>query len=251
MAQRIIVNADDCGKTTQVDKEIERCILEGKITSTTVMANMDDFKSAIELYRKYNDMISFGWHLNLTEGQPIRYSQLLLDKGYYNESEGKVFFNGNSFRNKVLSTSMWTEIKKELIAQYDKLRDSGIIITHADSHHFIHTSPSLVLLMPSLFKELKITRCRRIINYGLPYHSRFVRQLFSLSYLMKGLKMPDTFSFWGDYFNNRELKQGKTVELMIHPGHPKPEYDLEYQQLLQTDYTILGPAIELISYKEL
>lgn len=251
MAQRIIVNADDCGKTPQVDREIEHSILEGKITSTTVMANMDDFNGAIELYRKYNDKISFGWHLNLTEGQPILYSQLLLDKGYYLESEGKVFFNGNSFRNKVISSVMWTEIKKELYAQYDKLRDSGIVITHADSHHFIHTSPGMVLKMPSLFKELKINRCRRIINYGLPYHSRLVRQLFSLSFSIKGLKMPDTFSFWGDYYNNSKLKQGKTVELMIHPGHPKPDYDAEYQKMLQTDYAQLWPGTKLISYKEL
>ena len=42
MNNRVIINADDCGINQTVDAEIERFIQLGKITSTTVMSNMDD-----------------------------------------------------------------------------------------------------------------------------------------------------------------------------------------------------------------
>ena len=41
---RIIINADDCGANKQVDTAIEKAILADRITSTTIMANMDDFE---------------------------------------------------------------------------------------------------------------------------------------------------------------------------------------------------------------
>lgn len=42
--RQVIINADDCGISQYVDREIERFIQLGKITSTTVMANMDDLE---------------------------------------------------------------------------------------------------------------------------------------------------------------------------------------------------------------
>ena len=80
--ERYIINADDCGKSVIVNKAIEASIINGLITSTTVMANMDDFAGAVRLFQEYGSRISFGWHINLTEGEPLSSSQLLLDNGY-------------------------------------------------------------------------------------------------------------------------------------------------------------------------
>ncbi len=88
---KLIVNADDCGYSKAVNEAICRFIEAGKITSTTVMANMDDFDGAVRLFNQYREKISFGIHLNLTEGHPLLYSQELLDKGYYKEIGGYLF----------------------------------------------------------------------------------------------------------------------------------------------------------------
>ena len=96
----VIINADDCGINKEVDAEIERFIQLGKITSTTVMANMDDLEGAKNLYDLYKDNISFGVHVNLTNGEPLTKSQALLDYGYYKEEDGKVLLNGYPFINK-------------------------------------------------------------------------------------------------------------------------------------------------------
>ena len=214
------------------------------------MANMEDFEGAVRLYRLYNDRVSFGWHINLDEGEPLTRSQLLLDKGFFIEQDGRVLLNGCAYSRKYLDKAMRGEIKKELRTQWEKLRDSGIVITHADSHHYYHTQPSMIQIMPSLFKELKIDRCRHVANYGATGLSGMVRSLWAAYYKMRGLRMPDTFCFFKDYYNDPTLKQGNTIELMIHPGHPDKEYDDEYQTMLQADYSRLWPEAILITYNK-
>lgn len=246
--KKIIINADDCGISKHVDIEIERCILSGKITSATIMANMSDFDGAVRLYKEYHQQISFGWHMNLTEGTPLLKSQLLLDKGYYVEREGKLELNVNDFRNKLPEKEVRHELKKELVAQYNKLRDSGIQITHVDSHQYIHTSPGMVLFMPSFLREMKITRCRRVENYGFSTKSYLARQLWAVSFKMRGLRMPDTFCFFQSYYDNSNLKQGDTIELMIHPGHSKSPFKEEYNLLLNSNISELWPYSVFINY---
>ena len=80
---RIIINADDCGLSEIVDKEIEYCIRHGLISSTTIMANMDDFEGARRLYDTYGNAVSFGWHMNLTEGEPLtNVPRTAVEQGY-------------------------------------------------------------------------------------------------------------------------------------------------------------------------
>ena len=50
---KLIINADDCGKNKEVNAAIGHFIEAGKITSTTVMANMDDLEGASRLFDEY------------------------------------------------------------------------------------------------------------------------------------------------------------------------------------------------------
>lgn len=245
----IIVNADDCGMSQQVNSSIEEAIKLGKITSTTIMANMNDFNGAVRLYNDYKDVISFGWHINLTEGKPLLYSQLLLDCGYYKEEDGQVFFNSKQFGRNHLNKGMQKEIKNELIAQFEKLKVNGIDITHADSHHHIHTSPGLLMLMPFLLKELNINRCRNIRNYGVSTISYVGRKAWSMPFRLWGIRMPDTLTSFSSYYQNPHLRQGSTVELECHPGHPKDIYQKEMKLIYSTD--LKEWEARLITYKDL
>lgn len=247
--RRIIINADDCGISKQVNQEIESCITSGKITSTTIMANMEDFDGAVRLYHQYNDVVSFGWHINLTEGQPLTCSQLLLDRGFFKENEGKIYFNGYAFRNKLVGKDMRNEIHKELLAQYTRLRDSGIMPTHADSHQHIHTTLSMLFIVPSLLKVLGIAKCRRLRNYVPSSYSRLLRNCWGAWMKMHGMKMTDTFCAFHEYYDTPLITQGMLVELMCHPGHQGDEYREEYELLKKADFDKL--KAKLISYKEL
>ena len=213
-SNRIIINADDCGYSNYVNSEIERAIIEGRITSTTIMANMSDFDGAIELYKKYSTSISFGWHINLTEGRPLTYSQILLDKGFFKETSEGIVFNGLEFWKKNPSREMYNDIKKELICQYEKIKDSGVCISHVDSHQHIHTCPGLYLLFPSLLRELGIQKCRRLRNNVPSLVNRTIRTLWAIPFRARGIKMTDYFCSFKDFYLHSSIPQGKTVELM-------------------------------------
>ena len=247
--KRIIVNADDCGKSVSVDECIEKARVAGKLSSTTIMANMDDFEGAVRLYKEYKEQVSFGWHINLDEGETMTHSQLLLDKGFFVERNGRSYLNGKGFGKKYLDRSTRDEIRKELKAQWGKLRDSGIEISHADSHHFYHTQPSMLLVMPSLFKELGIKRCRQVSNYGFSGLSSAARSLWAAYMKARGMIMPETFCSFNQYYSNSNNKQGETIELMCHPGHSDPIYIKEYECLMKTDVSQWGA--KLITYREI
>lgn len=250
MAQRIIINADDCGKSGKVNIEIEKCIKNRKISSTTIMANMPAFDGAVKLYREYKNFISFGWHVNLTEGKPLTNSQLLLDTGYYVEKEGKVFFNGKSFWRKFISPSMSREIVKELKKQYEVLCDNGISISHVDSHQHIHTSPGLFFLFPGLLKQLHIERCRRIRNNVNSVSGQLVRKIWTIPYKLKNVRMTDSFCSFIDYCNIKKRRSlGETIELMVHPGHDGENYKRECELLVNTDLNSFD--IKIISFRDI
>lgn len=221
---RLIINADDCGRTVEVNRAIEQCIIDGKITSTTIMANMDDFETAIKLYDKYNGQISFGCHLNLTEGEPIIYNQEMLDFGYYNYYDGRVLFNGDAYRNKILPSRINEGIYEELCVQIEKLLDNGVEITHLDSHHHIHTSPSLLTIFPKIVSKYGINRVRRVRNFIPGIINRIPRSIWPYLWqrnLHNPIRFTDYFADVRDFINctsNGIDTHNKVVELMCHPG---------------------------------
>ena len=246
--KKIIINADDCGKSIDVNQAIKNAILNRKISSTTIMANMDDFCGAVQLYKDFNLEISFGWHINLTEGTPLTQSQMLLDNGFYKENDGHIVFNGKTFRRKFINYIIWQELKKELTAQFEKIRDNGIQISHVDSHHHIHTIPGLWFYLPSFFNDIHIKHCRRIWNYGVSQFSHVIRQCWTIPYKIHGIRMPDTFTSFATYHSDRKLQQGEIIELECHPGHPNVIYKKEMELIYSTN--IKSWDAQLISYKD-
>lgn len=246
----VIINADDCGISKIVDAEIERFIQLGKITSTTVMANMDDLEGAKRLYDLYKDKISFGVHVNLTDGEPLTQSQALLDYGYYKAENGKVVLNGYPFINKRLPKHLHQDIVNECVAQINKVRDMGISISHIDSHHLMLTSSSMSNITPKVLKQAGVKKMRRARNYlEHKSFSFFVRQAW-FAYMkirVKGLQSTDWFEMFTN-FNNLSKKgfcMHGSIELMTHPGGNYPEEDA---LMLEMDYSLLFNDYELINY---
>ncbi len=68
--RRLIVNADDFGLTTEVNKGIIEAYRNGIVTSTTIMVNMPGFADAVEKIR-CTPGLAVGIHLNLTYGVPV------------------------------------------------------------------------------------------------------------------------------------------------------------------------------------
>lgn len=221
---KIIVNADDCGLSLSVNLKIEEYINRGLITSTTIMSNMPEVKGAQRLYELYKDTISFGIHLNLTEGIPMRKSQLLLDKGLLVEEYGNIIFNLiNKNDSRIYSKEIEKELFLELSMQFENILSHDIKISHVDSHHHVHTRPYMLRILPQLQKKFGFTKVRRMRNYMPSVFARFPRNTWW--YLMKmqssNLRTTDWFDAFSNFielYNKGFLKYGSTIELMTHPG---------------------------------
>ena len=61
---RIIINADDLGKDSQVNDKISEALQNGFITSSTIMANIELWDEVHKIVDA-NPKASFGVHLNL------------------------------------------------------------------------------------------------------------------------------------------------------------------------------------------
>lgn len=250
---RIIINADDCGYSQTVNKHIEEAIVQRRISSTTIMANMDDFDGAIDMYGKHKDIASFGFHLNLTEGEPLLKSDLLLRIGFYKEENDKIVLNGNPFRRKFLNKAIREEIYKEILAQGMKIKDAGVELSHIDSHHFMHQAVFMIPLLPRLCKDLGVYKVRNYRNYMPKSINRMLRKAWSLLLKFQCSKLRFT-DFFDEYHNfyNLHIKgvhycNDDVVELMCHPGGIYPE---EEEILMKNDPKNLFKS-NLISYNQL
>ncbi len=253
---KVIINADDCGATPIVNQHIKEAIEAGKLTSTTIMATEDAVEGALTLYNEYHKGVSFGIHLNLTEGKPILHSKILLDFGLYTENNGSLHFDGaklESYRYKRLPCEIKEELYKELSAQIIKLRDMGINLSHIDSHHHIHTSFCLVDVIARVSKEFNLPKIRRIRNYKPRSIDFYGRQAWSvLSHFRNhDYIMTDFFAIFNEFFTLPripQLRDDSSIELMIHPGHNYEDYQEEERLMLG----MLYPSdFELINYNVL
>lgn len=252
---RIIINADDCGRTDYINKRIENYILDGLISSTTIMANMPAVEYTKEMYDKYHEHISFGVHLNLTEGTPLIYNQELLDKGIYVQNcEGVIMFNKElASINKTFSNEINAGIFKELCAQIDVINDLGIHFSHIDSHHHIHTRPYMLRIIPMLQHKYKFTKIRRMRNYIPNPINRAIRNTWY--YIIKNstqnMKTTDYFTSFMEFIehsNNGFIIRDKTIELMVHPGGFEDE--IEAPTIRNNNLRELFNA-EIINYNQL
>jgi len=247
---RIIVNADDCGMSAHVNSHIENAIQNRKITSTTVMANMDDLEGAKRLYETYKDTISFGLHMNLTQGHPLLYSQSLLDCGFYKEGENGICFNGYAFMRRFLNRSCCEDILKELLAQANVLRDNQIAISHIDSHHHIHTAFFMMGILPKLSKSINVYKVRNMSNFMPLSANKMARGIWRLGQKAQNwqMKMPDYMCPYTDFqkkYDRVRPANNSVIELMCHPGHEK--FVEEEKLLLEKDLAAFCNC-DMISY---
>ncbi len=248
--RKIIINADDCGLSKSVNEAIEKCIINGEITSTTIMANMDDFKGACRLYEKYKDNISFGVHLNLTEGKPLTAQDALLTCGIAEKRvNGDVVFCGNKVRKYYFTKSQRKAIYKELDAQISQIINAGIRISHIDGHHHIHTDFWIMIEIVKLAKRYNIRKIRSIRNYEIYGISFFARQCwrYILKIIYPAVFITDWFTSYSVFAQSdkERIKGGQTIELMTHPSG----YDVDKIDLLSNQSLVTG--FKKITYNDL
>jgi len=136
---RLIINADDLGLTSGVNRAIEEAGRAGAITSATLMANSRAFNDAVELARK-TPGLRIGCHIVLVDGEPLTQGLSSLTGGGSAFRSSLKDFAAAAVRRRISPE----EIRREAEAQIRKIQSAGINLTHVDTHKHTHIFPHVL-----------------------------------------------------------------------------------------------------------
>jgi len=251
--KRIIVNADDFGANEIVTSEIERMIVAEAVSSTTVMANglcLEEVKQFAAVHPE----VSFGVHLCLSEFSSLTKSEVLHQAGLIDETGH--FIHKAVFRLQNLNEEMVQKaIRDELNAQIDVVSSLGFPISHADSHHHVHTIFPLHEVFADVLHSRGIDKLRLCIGFNSlrskAHLTKYLRHVWLNYYYRSHFITADHFTNYANYIKtDLSVRDGQVVELMCHPGHPAERYRTE-MQLVEKKIAQITSGVLLVSYNEL
>ncbi len=236
--KRLIIHADDLGADEARNAGIIEAIEAGSVTAASILVNGPAFQDCIQRIASMNGrQLSFGVHLNLTEGRP-------LSPGLETITGADGCFCGKQEGHRRLMNrdddALQKEIRREFAAQIQALRDAGVRMDHLDGHQHAHIFPAAIDATIRTAREFGIP-WMRIPEEPLPARSmdrnnlllndeaeRFCRLAAAVRIKLHGSIMKTTDHFRGFYLKGRlsleslertlqTLPPGLT-ELMVHPG---------------------------------
>lgn len=212
---RVTINGDDFGMTQSCTPAIIRALREGLITDTTMMANGAFFEEAVLSAKKYGFAERIGVHFNLTEGVPltdgIRKVSLFVGDGGFHQA----FLRSP----RGLTVSEEQAVYTELCAQARRILNEGLSITHADSHHYLHTYRDLAPIFAEVCRDCGITAIRLNRTISTPTHPRVTDQRVDNRFWSeRGMMTTEHFGRYTDLF---ETELPDRTEILVHPDLDK------------------------------
>jgi chitin disaccharide deacetylase len=285
--RRLIVNADDLGFTSGVNRAIVEAHMRGVVTSSTLMANGPAFAEAAQL-AKTVPKLSVGCHVVLTDGEPVLGAEQLPSL-----TRAAHFRDGMmAFAARAIAGGMDAgEITAEAAAQIRKIQSAGIAVSHIDTHKHTHLFPRILRPLLGAAAACGVHTIRNPFGPRLPLRSNHLlarpglwaryaevrilggfagkfreavdREGFTTPDGTLGIVVTGALDETLFYAIARSIPEG-TWEFVCHPGYNDPDLQAGKTRLRQSRETELRvltlPAarevlaqqgIELISYREL
>jgi predicted glycoside hydrolase/deacetylase ChbG (UPF0249 family) len=154
---RIVVNADDYGRSESVTTAIEASCTAGCVSSTTVMANMPGAAALFGFHGRHPS-VSVGLHVNLTEGRPVLAADAVPSLV---DSSGAFWGRRRFFARLCYGQIRTSEMRLEIGAQLARLETLTPVVTHFDSHQHIHVFPPVLHAMIAVARGTNAARRAR------------------------------------------------------------------------------------------
>lgn len=142
LVPRLIVNADDFGLTSGVNRAIREANERGIVTSATLMANSHAFAEAVQIGQSAPEL-GVGCHVVLIDGSPVSAPgdvPTLIQDGTRHFHNSLPRFATLALRGRVDPA----EIEREVTAQIRKIQNAGLTVSHVDTHKHTHMFPRVL-----------------------------------------------------------------------------------------------------------
>lgn len=213
----ILINADDFGLSSAVNRAIVNCFERGLISRTTILANASAFEEAVSLAQERRLLDNVGIHFVLTDGEPLsdpirRQARLCGPDGQfcYSRPGNPLFF---------LSAEEREAVGREFLAQIARCRDAGLKITHCDSHHHVHNEWPIFGIVRAVAHQAGLRSCRLARNCGsdIGPAKRLYKFLLNTQIRRSGLALTDYFGSVEDVLDAVRRDPACSAEVMVHP----------------------------------
>src|ERR1044071_6855747 len=174
--RRLVVNADDFGRSKSINAAVIRAHREGILTTASLMVNEPSCAEAVHL-AKENPKLGVGLHLTLLCGHsalaPDAIPGLVNARGEFTNSPvsaGCAYF----FRRRLKK-----QLRAEIHEQFARFRATGLALDHVNGHLHMHLHPAIFRILMEDADVLGIQRLRlttdplwlnlRLDSRALPY----------------------------------------------------------------------------------
>jgi hopanoid biosynthesis associated protein HpnK len=155
--RRLIVNADDFGRSASINTAVIHAHREGILTTASLMVNEPGCVAAVAL-AKQNPRLGVGLHLTLLAGRsalpPDEIPGLVNARGEFGNSPvgvGLKYF----FRRRLRE-----QLRAEIHEQFQRFRATGLPLDHVNGHHHLHLHPVVFGILMEDASALGVTHLR-------------------------------------------------------------------------------------------
>lgn len=170
--RRLVINSDDFGLTSGVNRAIAEARSRGVVTSATLMARSNAFADAVQTAAAV-PALAVGCHVVLLDGTPVLPPHLvptLLDDGTrFRRSLAQ--FAVAITRNRISAA----EVEAEATAQIRQIQSAGILVSHLDTHKHAHLFPSI---LKPLLRAARACGVKAVRNPFTPANCLLWNQVF-------------------------------------------------------------------------
>ncbi len=156
-ATRLIINADDFGRSPAINEAVVRAHREGVLTTASLMVNEPSCADAVRL-AKENPRLGVGLHLAVVCGKSAlphsRIPGLTTEAGDFSDnavSSGMRFFFDSKLKQQLFD---------ELDAQFQRFHASGLVLDHVNGHLNTHLHPTIFRILMENAERWRIRHLR-------------------------------------------------------------------------------------------
>ena len=156
-ARRLIVNADDFGRSCGINAAVIRAHREGILTTASLMVNEHACAEAVALARE-QPRLGVGLHLALLCGRAAlpreKIPGLVNERGEFGDQPVAVGFRYFARRE------LRPQLRAEIHAQFEKFRATGLRLDHVNGHLHLHLHPAVFPLVLECAEEFGVRAVR-------------------------------------------------------------------------------------------
>jgi chitin disaccharide deacetylase len=196
--RRLIVNADDFGRSHSINQAVIKGHQRGILTTTSLMVNGAACAEAVAFARQ-NPRLGVGLHLSLAFGTSAL---------PHSEIPDLVDADGN-FSNDPIATGFkyfaqrgcHLQLEKEVAAQFERFRQTGLPLDHVNGHLHFHLHPTILKIIARHAREwnvryFRLTRDPFFLNARLARGRWFYRLSHAIIFSALSRRAVKGFAGW-------------------------------------------------------